>query len=154
MPPVTATFSEEDYSRLLMLSYLGEWMMNAIRKDPDPDYESVVAKAYSFAHGTGLEPLVNFNSLEGEWRASKSLDKDAQAFIDQYDEKTFWEELTMRLTERDLIVRNGERAYRGMRPDQRERAASSVAKGYTREFEDQGIDRLFISEEEPDRHPK
>jgi len=131
----------------MMLALLGEWMVNAIRKDPDPAYEDTASKVYAFAKGTPLEALIGFDENSGNWIAGEAFENDAHALIDQYDDKTFWEELTARLTERDLIAARGERAVRGMRPDQRSRAASPIAKAYTKEFEEQGLDRLRVREE-------
>ncbi len=138
------TFTESEYRRLIMIAYLGEWMVNAIRKDPDPDYEDTASKAFSFAQGSPLETLVQFDENAGAWIPSEAFETEAHALIDQYDDKTFWEELTARLTERDLIRKHGERAVHGMHPDQRTRAASPIAKAYTKEFEEQGLDRFQI----------
>ena len=120
-------------------------MLNAIRKDPDPDYEDTASKVYSFAQGTTLEALVGFDGESEAWSPSEAFEDEAHAIIDQYDDKTFWEELTARLTERDLVAARGDRAVRGMRPEQRARAASPIAKAYTKEFEDQGLDRLRVA---------
>ena len=141
---MTLTLTDEEYSRLMMLSFMGEWMINAIRKDPDPEYEDVASKIYSFARGTPSEDQVVFDSDLGDWVPTEAFEENAQAMIDQYDDTTFWEELTARLTERDLVETHGERAVGGMRPDQREREISAIAKDYTREFEEQGLARLRI----------
>jgi len=138
------TFSEQEYRRLMLLAYLGEWVVNAIRKDPDPMYEDVVSKVFSYAHETTLESLVFHNETTGSWDPEEPFEEEAHTMIDQYDDKTFWEELTARLTERDLVQLHGERALGGMRPEQRTRAASPIAKAYTKEFEEQGIDRLKV----------
>jgi hypothetical protein len=144
--PVTVTFSEEDYRRLMLLTLLGEWVINAVRKDPDPAFLDTASRVYSFAKGTPLERLVGFDTDEGAWGPSEAFELEAQALIDEYDDTTFWEELTTRLTERDLIANFGERAVRGMRPNERVREASKIAKAYTQEFEDSGLDRLHITD--------
>ena len=141
---MNVTFSEEEYRRILLLAYLGEWMMNAIRKDPDPEYEDTLSRLYSFCQGTGLESLVGFDAENESWLATDAFEDQAHAFIDQYDDKTFWEELTARLTERDLMSVHGERAVRSMRPEARERAAAKFAQAYTREFEQHGLVRLRL----------
>jgi len=140
------TLSDEEYRRLATLTFLGEWMVNAVRKDPDPAFEDTAAKVYAFAKGTPMELLTFFDRNKEDWAASEKLESEAQALIDEYDDKTFWEELTARLTERDLITTHGERAVGGMRPDQRTRAAKSIAKAYTHEFEEYGLDRFFVDD--------
>ncbi len=143
---MTPSFSDQEYRRLMMLAYLGEWMLNAIRKDPDPAYEDTLSKVFSFAKETSLESLVLFNETTGAWDPQEAFEEEAHTMIDQYDDKTFWEELTARLTERDMNLAHGERAVRSMRPEQRTRAASPIAKAYTQEFEEQGLDRLRVAE--------
>lgn len=142
---VSVSLSEEEYRRLLVLTFLGEWVVNAVRKEPDPSYEDAASKIYSFAKGTSLEMLAAFDRDKEDWAPAQILEDEAQALIDEYDDKTFWEELTVRLVERDLISKHGERTVRNMRPDQRTRAGKPIAQAYTREFEDRGLDRLFVS---------
>jgi hypothetical protein len=147
--PVTLTLSENDYRRLLLLTRLGEWMVNAVRKEADPAFEDAASAVYAAAKGTPAEAFVGFDAGSGTWIPSEALEKDAQALIDQYDEVTFWEELTARMTERDLMASHGERTGRGLRPEARERAAKPIAKAYTREFETYGIDRLGVDDAGP-----
>jgi len=141
---MTPTFSEEEYRRVLVLAYLGEWVMNAIRKDPEAEAEDTLSRLFSFCQGTSLQSLVGYDAQHETWLPTEAFEEQAHAFIDQYDDKTFWEELTARLTERDLLEAYGERAVRGMRPEARERAASKFAQAYTREFEQHGLSRLRL----------
>src|SRR5688572_22467662 len=140
------SLKEEEYRRLMVLAYLGEWMVNAIQKNPDSAFVDLVDKIYAQTKDTPLEKLVEFNPDDLGWVPSEAFDAEAHALIDQYDDKTFWEELTARLTERDLVEKYGDRAVKGMRPDARSRAASAIAKAYTTEFEEYGIDRLGFAE--------
>src|SRR5664279_707023 len=125
---MTPTFSDQEYRRLMMFAYLGEWVVNAIRKEPDTAFEDAAAKVFSFAQGTSLEALARYDANGGNWIPSEAFEPEAHALIDQYDDKTFWEELTARLTERDLIETHGKRGLGGMRSEQRVRAASPIAK--------------------------
>ncbi len=143
---MNVTFTDEEYRRLMTLAYLGEWVVNAIKKEPDPAYENLAEKIFSLAKDTPLESLVQFDEEKLEWIPSEAFETDAHVIIDEYDDMTFWEELTGRLTERDLLAKHGERALGGMREDQRTRAASEIAKVYTKEFEEFGLDRLGFSE--------
>ena len=138
--------SDVEYRRLMLMAFLGEWMLNAIRKDPDASMEDALSKLYSFARDTPMQELVAFDAEENAWIPTPAFEDEAHALIDQYDDTTFWEELTSRLAERDLIERHGERKVLGMRPAQREREVSAIAKDYTREFEEVGLDRLRIME--------
>ncbi len=143
---MNVTLTDAEYRRLMMLAYLGEWMVNAVQKDPDPAYEDTANMIYSFVKGTPLESLVTYDENGLVYIPTEAFEEEAHAIIDQYDDKTFWEELTGRLTERDLIAQHGERALGGMREDQKTRAASAIAKVYTKEFEEFGLDRLGFAD--------
>jgi hypothetical protein len=140
------TFSDEEYRRLMLLVFMGEWMMNSIQKTPDLAFESLAFKVFAKTQGTALEPLVMYDEPTESWELTDDFDAEAHAFIDQYDEITFWEELTGRLVERDLIDQHGERALRSMRPEQRSKAAAALAKAYTKVFEDEGLTHLHLTE--------
>ena len=141
---MTLTLSDDHYRRILILTMLGEWMVNAIRKDPDPDFEAAVARLYAFARGTPAEGLVAYDDATETWTPSEASDDEVHTLIDEYDDKTFWEELTARLAERDLIKERGERAVSGMRPNERVRAVQAKAKRYADEFERVGVERLRL----------
>ena len=143
---MTLTLTDEHYRRLLMLITLGEWMVNANRKEPDPEYEGLAAKIYGAAPGTPNDSFVEFDDELGTWTSSEALHEEAHALIDEYDDATFWEELPSRLAERDLIAEQGERAVQAMRPDDRIRALKSIVRDYAEEFEREGLGRVGILE--------
>ena len=146
---MTPTFTDDEYRRIMRMTFLGEWMLNAIRKDPEAADTDALSKLYSFTRGTPLEELVAFDDEGSLWTAAEKFEDEAHALIDQYDDVTFWEELTARITERDLLAEHGERGLNGMRPAEREREAAHIAKAYTHEFEEKGIDRLHVDESQP-----
>ncbi len=126
------------------MTMMGEWMVNAIRKESDPEYEDALSKILAACQGTSLQYLATFDDDSGLWIPSEVFEEEAQALIDEYDDKTFWEEITARLTERDLMQTLGESAVRSMHPDKRAREAERLAKAYTQEFETEGLDRLHV----------
>jgi hypothetical protein len=142
---MTLTITEDEYRRLVVLTILGEWMMNATRKEPDAEYEEAAGRLYSFASGTLAESLVVHDPETGAWTPSEESDAEVHTFIDDYDDKTFWEDLTTRLAERDLLAQRGERAVSGMHPAERVRAIEAAAKKYVDEFEKNGLERLLLA---------
>jgi hypothetical protein len=143
---MTITLSDDQYRRIVILTMLGEWMVNATRKEPDGDFEFAASQLYAFAKGTPAEPLVTYDEESTRWIPSDTSDDEVHTLIDDYDDKTFWEDLTTRMAERDLTAERGERAVNGMRPAERLRAIEAAAKKYVDEFEHHGLERLLISE--------
>lgn len=104
------SFSKDELKALLELSVIADWVMTAHdneddeRKDP---YIKLVQKIYAFAHKNGmtkeiehLEDVQEF--FPDETWEEKSL---ARAFISEFEEKTFWDELIERLAERELNLK-------------------------------------------------
>ena len=145
---MTITLSDEQYRRLVVLTMLGEWMVNATQKEPDANYEYAASQLYSFAKGTPAEKLVSLDPETRMWVPSADSDEEIHALIDDYDDKMFWEDLTTRMAERDLLAERGERAVNGMRPAERVRMIQSYAKPYVDEFEERGLDRLVVAEDD------
>lgn len=142
---MTLTLSDDQYRRLLLLTMIGEWVVNATRKEPDAGYEAAASQMYSFAKETPAQTLVAYDNRDNAWTPSKEAEEDMHALIDDYDDKTFWEELTSRMAERDLIAERGERTAGGLHPSARVRAVQAHAKKYVDEFETHGLGRLFLS---------
>ena len=50
--PRVSRFNDEEMKQLMMLVFMGEWMMNAIQKEPDLAYEALAFKIFAQTQGT------------------------------------------------------------------------------------------------------
>ncbi|GAC1369663.1 MAG: hypothetical protein NVSMB39_1680 [Candidatus Saccharimonadales bacterium] len=135
----------EDYRKLIELAYLGEWMINA---QHDTEFQDEVA-------GTIIQKLlaahrlhdVDIDDETGEYfMKSAWTERLYDEYILDYDDHTFWDELTERLAQRDLAK------ARGIEPDQLNRdddllALRPLEDKYRLELEEHGLDRLEIHPE-------
>ena len=133
------------YRKLLILAHLGEWTVNAFRKDPDAGFEKAASTVYAQAREAGLEHWVDYDAHGGMYYPSADLEREAHQFIEEYDDETFWEELVERLAWRDLERRLGKAGVDGMPEPEREEALDQLTERYWREFEAHGIERLLLS---------
>jgi len=140
---VTLKLSKIEYERLLKLVYLGGWMVNSHRvEDIKTEYDKLEGKVYSYAGSAGLGKYADFDEEKGSWFPSGEMDEDEEvrAFIDEYDDHTFWEDLSWNFADRDYARQvpapaNEEHFIRVCR----------LKDAYDDEFEAYGLENLFVA---------
>jgi len=152
---ISVSFSREEYISLMTLVYLGNWMVNAIRtKDLVESLEGLQRKVFSHAREIGLGDFFDDPEL-GEkviysGPSREFEDSGIHDFIENYDEYTFWEELTDRMAKRDLNKTYSEESLEAMDFEEFFTRREPFEKKYNDEFCDHGLDRLEIAEKKDD----
>jgi hypothetical protein len=133
----------EEFRKLIELSYLGEWMVNA-QHDPDFQDESAVALTQKLLAAHKL-PAVDLDAETGEYfMKSAWTERLYDEYILDYDDHTFWDELTERLAQRDLARERGVEADQLSRDDDL-LELRPLEERYRQELEEHGLDRLDIT---------
>lgn len=139
---VELSFSQEQYRKLIELAYLGEWMLNAHHADDHQDDSAtqLVQQLLTALDIEGVEtdPETGRKFLIAEWDTLLQ-----ERTISDYDDHTFWEELTERLAERDLAKRTGQRVE-DIDRDEDLIELKPIEERYRHEFEEHGLERLQI----------
>ena len=145
-------FTKKQFEVLLKLVYMGNWVANAHRTDREDDkriekYEEMQKYLLSFAKEFGLEKYVDIDNEE--MYPSIELEEDeTNELIDEYDDETFWEELTYRFTRRDFVREYGEEEISKMDTMERIKKDHPFLEKYQDEVDNYGIDRLEIVDDE------
>jgi hypothetical protein len=135
----------DDYRKLVELAYLGEWLINAHHDTEFQDDQAGVAVQRLLeagpVKGVSRDEETGEYYLEDEW-----VEQLYDAYISDYDDHVFWDELTERLAQRDL-ARN-----RGVDVDDVNRdddllELRPLEDRYRRELDEHGVERLDISAE-------
>ncbi|WP_338687944.1 hypothetical protein [Haloferula helveola] len=109
-------------------------------------YEALENKILEKAKHAGLGDVVEFD--EEKQRHQVTMDFQAGSFFQEcYDEfrnENFWEELVIRLADRDLAKSIGKEAWEKLTEEQRRERTSEIEKNYWKEFERNGIDRVAV----------
>lgn len=137
-----------ELERLLEIAALGEWLLNGHRPQGEraPAYEGVLQKLYETAEAEGLGYLIETDEKADALKPSQALMArfDAEGLIQDYDDCVFWDELAIRLAERDLREELGARAYDALPAAERHDRTEAAAEAYDREFDAKGIERLRL----------
>ncbi len=136
------SFSPEQYRKLIEMAYLGEWMLNAHHVDDHQDGDATTLFQQLLVsvdvEGVETDAETGRKYLVADWDAMLQEQK-----ISDYDDHTFWEELTERLAERDLAKRTGQRVE-DIDRDEDLLELKPLEDRYRHEFEEHGLDRLQI----------
>lgn len=134
------------YQTLIKLVYLGQWMIEGSREEEAnlKDYDALASYIYSYAPLFGFKNLVDFDEAEGEYYPSDEFDDLMEEIIARYEESSFWDQLVVRLAERDLLREYGENGIKKMEWKEIEEKRGALIKKYLREIEEHGLDNLII----------
>ena len=105
-------FTRKEYESLLDVLYIADWVMNAHKVENDPGteaYKKLEQKIFSYAKDVGFENLIEYASDHEKYYPTRELEEagSAREFIEEFENDTFWEELTSRLADRDSARKVG-----------------------------------------------
>lgn len=103
-------FTKKQYFQLMMVVYLGNWLVNAIRLHDDcvKEIDDIEQYIFSYAKEFGFDTYIEFDKQFGQFFPTKSLEENPEImqYIDEYDNHNFWEDLVYKLAHRDFIKGN------------------------------------------------
>ena len=138
---VTLRLRGSEYEQLLKTVYLGNWLLTSRQPGGDRDSEKLESKIFSYASSAGLGKYADYDRETEMFSPADALHElpEINAAISDYDDETFWEELSDRLAEREL-----EDKATGLVGKERFTALWDAADRYEYEFEENGIENVFI----------
>lgn len=145
-------FTKDQFLALMKAVYLGNWMANA-QLLPDKkraDIEAIEDLVFSMAKDFGFGRYVeNETTDDSRYYPTRYFEEETgvEEIVAEYDEETFWDEITDRLGERDFMQRYGEQTVQRMSRDERFDKISKCIDRWGEEFETNGIERLVLRDD-------
>ena len=138
--------TRDQLGNLVKLVYLGSWMANSWRTEEEiqddlVEVENIILTA---AARNGFREYVEVDEEEGKVYPSAELDEKMDETIDSYNDHTFWDEIIIRMAERDFVRRHGEDALDELGTEEGQRRERPLIEKYEKEFYENGLDRLDI----------
>lgn len=128
------------FQNLLQLAYLGEWVLQAYEPaDNAGEIDSLEQTLYESAYRQGNDDI-EYDKKLGGYVPCQEFESDCDKFIEKYDEHTFWEELIVRMANRDLQNLNADK----LPPREFEKIQDELIQKYEKEFSKNGIDHLKL----------
>ncbi len=130
-------FSTKEFRRLLDLVYIGNWVLNSARGDDRiTDYDDMESRIFAGClQETGMDEL--YDVEEGEILPSVAFSEGGihEAIMD-YEESVFFDILAEELARRDMELEEV--------PQENYQELASRMEDYLQEFDDNGIDNLYL----------
>jgi hypothetical protein len=144
-PQVQISLTKEQYKTLVEMTYLGHWMINAIRTKRIKKYDEMEQLVFSFTKQAGLLDCIDYDDkLKMFFPLADFEENDVLPFKEEYDDYTFWDELAHRLAERDMLAKHGTEALEKMPRDDRFALQDNLVAEYEAEFTENGVDGLVL----------
>jgi hypothetical protein len=108
-------------------------------------FEGIENKVLEAAKSTGLAGIVEFDMERGKNRVTEKFQDNAyfQECFHEVRNAVFWEELMIRLAERDLIQEIGPATSEALTEEEGRRRAAPLEKRYWEKFQKDGTDLIF-----------
>lgn len=143
-------FSEKEYRLLLDMLYLSDWVMNSNLADPEAhnqEHSALRKKILSYYKEMGADDIIEYVADDDEYYELRDHDDELHTkFIDPYEDEVFWDELSDRLAERDLIRKIGVEKFEAMDGFDRVAKTEAIRERYLQEFEHHGLERIQIDD--------
>lgn len=146
---MNVSLTQREYRLLLDLLLSADWVIHGHRREEPAEaepYRMLIQKFLSLAGEFGLEGLIEIDEERNQYRPTEQFEQNTAAWrlLDEYDDLVFWEELIVRLAERDIARMPGKSDIEAMSGEEYDRLAQPLEEKYAGEFFEHGIDRLTL----------
>lgn len=143
-------FTDQELATLVEMLSLAANVASWNRK-PSADlqlgnFENLESKVLERAAQSGLSDWVEFDEEAQRYRVKPEVEEELfyQECYDEFRNESFWEELAIRLADRDLIRAIGLSAWEALSEEQRRERTEAWEKRYWEEFSQRGVERMAI----------
>ncbi|MFD2255252.1 hypothetical protein ACFSSA_01060 [Luteolibacter algae] len=143
-------FTEQELVTLVeMLSLaanVASWNQQESADQKLAEYESFESKMLEKAANNGLASMIEFDEETQRFRVRRDLEEKTfyHECYEEFRNESFWDELTVRLADRDLARSIGQKAWECMTEEQRREKTIGWEKRYWEEFSRNGIERVVV----------
>jgi hypothetical protein len=140
--------TNKQYRDLIELLFLGNWLANASRTGAEGDerlekYEEIQDYILSQAQHFQADDVVKAQG--NDFYTTMDFEELLMPIVEEYDDYTFWEQISMKLANRDLLREIGPVSQ--MKEEHRERMYE-IEEQYENEFTKNGLKNLAIMKQD------
>ena len=141
--------TKDEYSTLLEIFEIADWVLHAHKIEENPEtakYRNIEQKVFSYAEDFGFENLIRFDDHLEQYFPTKEFEETSAGmkFIEEFENDSFWDELTERLVLRDLIRQEGKDNILRMTLEKRFQKEEPLREKYISEFQNNGLNNIDI----------
>ena len=142
-------YTPEQYSALMKLVYLGNWMANGIKitDERNKKFDAIQQRIFQDAEDASCGRFAEYDEHLKKYFPTQEFEEDAEVVGAQkeYTAEIFWAELVERLAQRDFMAHYGMEKIKAMSEREQKKAYSEHVKRYVDEFEKNELAHLMLS---------
>ena len=129
-----------------LASMVASWNQKESADTQIANYETLEDKILERAAHAGLGAWIEFDQEKQRYRLKNEVEEGlfCHECYDEFRNESFWEELAVRLSDRDLARAIGLKAWEKLTEEQRRDRTAAWEKRYWEEFTKHGIDRVAV----------
>ncbi|MDF3821106.1 hypothetical protein P3G55_14445 [Leptospira sp. 96542] len=135
--------NESEVKHLLQALSIYEWVSNSPHEEADSAVEEFCQSVLKKLQTLGVkEPIT---SDDGVLTVDETFFQEVfESYIEPYNDDVFWSDLSTELAQRDLEEKHSPKELEALSPDEYEAKVTKIAETYDKEFETNGVDKLFL----------
>ena len=147
--PMHLRFTDEELAALVEMVSLATEMANMNPNDEGnagfARFENIENKILEAAKNTTMAEIIEYDVERNKNRVTEKFQEGSffQQCFDEFRNAVFWEELMVRLADRDLTREIGQSAYLALDDDERRKKLEPIEKKYWAKFQREGMTPLF-----------
>jgi len=129
-----------------LASMVASWNQKESADTQIANYETLEDKILERAAHAGLGAWIEYDQEKQRYRLKNEVEEGlfCHECYDEFRNESFWEELAVRLSDRDLARAIGLKAWEKLTEEQRRDRTAAWEKRYWEEFTKHGIDRVVV----------
>ncbi len=129
-----------------LAAWVGSWNRRPGAEEPFTGYEKLESKVLEKAAHAGFSDIVEYDPERQRYRLSPEYQEKSffQECYDEFRNESFWEELVIRLADRDLVRKIGMKEWRKLSEEERRKRTKEIEQRYWESFTTNGIDNLHL----------
>lgn len=149
---VQISFNRKEYWDLLEILAMSDWVLFAHDIDKDKRkirFQKIISKIHSFAKIIGYDDMIKYYDDENDYFPTKKFEEtsEAQIFIQEYEDETFWDELVNRLVQREIDrMKKAKTIPDKLGIDEYFEISTPIEEIFSSEFENNGLENLILKE--------
>jgi hypothetical protein len=142
-------FTKKEYRTLLDIIHIADWVMHAHDTEGRTDtqeYETLFQKLFSFAEEMGYDDLIEYAKEDDKYYPNFNFESEslAENYIQEFENNSFWEELTSRLARRDVLKAKNAESAAELSEEEWFQSVIEAEEKWIKEFDEFDLDRIAV----------
>lgn len=142
-------FTKREYRTLVEMLLLADWVMHSHDEGPNDaakPYKDLRKKVLSHHKEMGMGDAFEYAPGSDEYFETRDYEENSphMRFIDEYEEQSFWEQLSSKLAHRDLAAEEALSTETSLEREQRALRLFQIIGRYEEELAENGLNNLRI----------